>query len=97
MVVLLVCPPAAPELAKADLDRRQEAFLANIRRLADEGKILQARPFEDFFGRNVRGMFIPATSLLEEARAWVATDPAVQKGRLAPEFLKQYVEKGSLK
>ena len=97
MVVLLVRPPSAPELDKARLDQLQEAHIANIRRLASEGKLFKAGPFEDYSGRNVRGMFILKTESLDEARAWVASDPAVKAGRLVPEFLKWYVEKGSLK
>ena len=97
IVVLLVRPPNAPDLPKPELEQLQEKHLANIRRLAEEGKILKAGPFEDYSGRNVRGMFILKTASLEEARAWVATDLAVKAGRLAPEFLKWYVEKGSLK
>ena len=97
IVVLLVRPPNAPEIEKTELDRLQAQHLANIKRLAEEGKILKAGPFEDYSGRNVRGMFILKTASLEEARAWVATDPSVKRGRLVPEFLKWYVEKGSLK
>lgn len=88
IVVLLVRPPNAPEIAKAELDRLQEQHLANINRLADEGKLLKAGPFEDYSGRNVRGMFILKTDSVEQARAWVATDPLVKAGRLAPEYLK---------
>ena len=94
IVVLLVRPPNAPELPKAELDQLQEAHLASIRRLADEGKIFKAGRFEDYSGRNVRGMFILKTASLEEARAWVATDPSVKGGRLASESLKWFVEKG---
>ncbi len=97
IVGLLVRPSNAPDRPKAELDQLQEKHLANIRRLADEGKILKAGPFEDYSGRNVRGMFILKTASLEEARVWVATDPSVKAGRLVPEFLKWYVEKGSLK
>ena len=97
IVVLLVRPPHPPEMAKAELDRLQEQHLANINRLTDEGKILKAGPFEDYSGRNVRGMFILKTDSLEQARAWVGTDPTVKAGRLVPEYLKWYVEKGSLK
>jgi uncharacterized protein len=97
IVVLLVRPANAPDLAKAELDQLQEKHLANIRRLADEGKILKAGPFEDYSGRNVRGMFILKTDSLDQAREWVATDPLVKIGRLAPEYLKWYVGKGSLK
>lgn len=97
MVVLLVRPPHPPEFDKARLDEIQEGHMANIRRLHSEGKLLKAGPFEDYSGRNVRGMFILKTDQLEEAKALVATDPAVKAGRLTPEFLKWYVEKGSLK
>ncbi len=97
IVVLLLRPADAPDLSKPDLDRLQEQHLANITRLANEGKIFKAGPFEDFSGRNVRGMFIMKTDSLEEARAWVATDPSIKAGRLKAEYLKWYVEKGSLK
>ena len=97
MVVLLVRPPNPPQFARAELDQLQERHLANIRRLAEEGKIFKAGPFEDYSGRNVRGMFILKTDSLEEARTWVATDPLIKAGRLKAEYLKWYVEKGSLK
>jgi uncharacterized protein YciI len=97
IVVLLVRPPNAPERPKAELDQLGEGHMATIRRLADEGKLLKAGPFEDFSGRNVRGMFILKTGSVDEAREWVATDPLVKAGRLVPEFLKWYVQKGSLK
>jgi uncharacterized protein YciI len=97
IVVLLVRPPHPPDLAKAELDRLQEAHLANINRLFNEGKLLKAGPLEDYSERNVRGMFILTTDSVEKARAWVATDPAIKAGRLVPEYLKWHVEKGSLK
>jgi uncharacterized protein YciI len=97
IVVLLVRPPNAPELPKSELEQLGQGHMATIRRLADEGKLLKAGPFEDFSGRNVRGMFILKTDSPDQAREWVATDPLVKAGRLAPEFLKWYVQKGSLK
>jgi len=97
IVVLLVRPPKAPEMLKEELDKLMESHLANIRRLHDEGKLLKAGPFEDYSGRNVRGMFILKTDSVDKAREWVGTDPAVKAGRFAPEYFKWYVEKGSLK
>ena len=97
IVVLLVRPPNAPELAKTELDQLQEKHLANINRLVDEGKLLKAGPFEDYSGRDVRGMFILKTDSLEQARTWVGTDPTIKAGRLVAEYLKWYVAKGSLK
>ena len=97
ILVLLVRPPNAPDLPKAELDKLQEGHMANMRRLAAEGKLFKAGPTEDFSGRNVRGIFILKTESLDDAKAWVATDPSVKAGRLAPEFMKWFVEKGSLK
>ena len=97
IVVPLVRPPKPPEIAKGELDKLQEAHLANIKLLANEGKLLKAGPFEDYSGRNVRGMFILKTDSVDQAREWVGTDPLVKVGRLVPEYLKWYVEKGSLK
>jgi uncharacterized protein YciI len=95
--VLLVKPPNAPELPKEKLDELQAAHLANIRRLADEKKLLKAGPFEDYSGRNVRGMFIFSSADKNEVERWVATDPLIKAGRLAPEYLKWWTERGSLK
>ena len=97
ILVLLVRPPNAPEKPKAELDQLQEGHMANMRRLADEGKLFKAGPTEDFSGRNVRGIFILKTESVDQAREWVATDPSVKAGRLAPEFMKWYVQKGTLK
>jgi uncharacterized protein YciI len=97
ILVLLVRPPNAPEMPKPELDKIQEGHMANMRRMADEGKLFKAGPTEDFSGRNVRGIFILKTESVEQAKEWVATDPSVKAGRLAPEFMKWYVQKGSLK
>jgi len=97
IVVLLVRPANAPDVSKEELDKLQKGHIANIRALAAEGKMLKAGPFEDYSGRNVRGMFILATDSQEKAREWISGDPLIKIGRLVPEFLKWYVEKGSLK
>ena len=97
ILVLLVRPANAPDLPKAELDKLQEGHMANMKRLADEGKLFKAGPTEDFSGRNVRGIFIFKTDSVDQAKEWVATDPTVKAGRLAPEFMKWFVQKGSLK
>ena len=97
IVVLLVRPANAPEFPKDELDRLQDGHMSNMRRLAGEGKLFKAGPMEDYSGRNVRGIFIFATGSVDAAREWVATDPLIKAGRLVPEYMKWYVEKGSLK
>ena len=62
----------------------QEGHLANINRLAEEGKILAAGPFGD--DGDPRGIFIMDCKDEEEARSLCATDPAVQAGRLTVEI-----------
>ena len=97
ILVLLVRPANAPEIPKPELDQLQEQHLANIRRLHAEGKLLKAGPTEDQSGRNVRGIFILTTDSVDQAREWVGSDPLIKRGRLMAEYLKWYVEKGSLK
>jgi uncharacterized protein YciI len=80
IVVLLVRAKNAPEMPKEELEKLQESHLANIRRLHGEGKLLKAGPFEDYSNRDVRGMFIPNTASVDQAREWVGTDPAVKAG-----------------
>lgn len=97
ILVLLVRPPNAPELSKEELDKLQQGHLDNMKRLAGEGKLFKAGPTEDFSGRNVRGILIFKTDSLDQAKEWVATDPSVKAGRLAPEFMKWFVQKGTLR
>lgn len=63
--------------------------LANISRLADEGKLVVAGPF----GKNdldYRGLFILTTPSTEEARAMLETDPAIAAGVFDVEVIPWY-------
>ena len=62
----------------------QKAHLANIQRLADEGKLLLAGPFMD--DGDVRGIYIFDVTTVDEARELTATDPAIKAGRLEMEL-----------
>ncbi len=62
----------------------QKAHLANIHRLADEGKLLMAGPFMD--DGDVRGIYIFDVTTVDEARELTATDPAIKAGRLEMEL-----------
>jgi dipeptidyl aminopeptidase/acylaminoacyl peptidase/uncharacterized protein YciI len=61
-------------------ERIQAAHLANIRRLAETGKLVAAGPMGDD-GR-LRGLFVFKTETLREAQSLADTDPAVRAGRL---------------
>ena len=70
----------------------QKDHLANIQRLAEEGKINVAGPFLD--DQELRGIFIMNVATKEEAAALVETDPAVKTGRLIYEIRPWMTAKG---
>jgi len=84
-------PKWTPERS-AETERIQREHMANIRRLAETGKLIAAGPFAD--GGDLRGVFIFQAGSVEEARRLVDTDPAVQAGRLACEIHPWYGPKG---
>ncbi len=65
-----------------------KGHFANIKRLAAEGKLALAGPFDGVDGW--RGMFIFAVADIEEAKKLVATDPVVINGEMVAEFHKYY-------
>jgi len=69
----------------------QEAHLANILRMSGEGKLLVAGPFLD--GGDLRGLYVFKVGTAEEAKALVATDPAVAAGHLSFELHPWYAAK----
>lgn len=66
----------------------QKAHMANINRLAQEGKLILAGPFLD--DGDIRGIFLFDLESVEEARALTETDPAIQAGRLIMELHPWY-------
>ena len=72
----------------------QKGHMANINRLAQMKKLIAAGPFGDD-GR-LRGIFVFRVASLDEVKALVATDPAVQAGRLAMDIHPWMVPDGVL-
>ena len=58
----------------------QAGHMANIEQMEKDGKLCLAGPFAD--NGDWRGLFILDVKTLEEAKALVDKDPAVQAGRL---------------
>lgn len=69
--------PAAPAAEMAAL---QDGHLANLHRLAAEGKLQLAGPLTD--GGTHRGIGVMATEDVEQARQWMAGDPLITAGHL---------------
>ena len=71
----------------------QAEHLANIERLAADGRLLIAGPFAydaNDADQSLRGIFIFDTETRAEAEALAATDPAVKAGRLAIRVIPWY-------
>ena len=66
-----------------------EGHMANINQLAKEGKLVVAGPFMEN-DKNYRGIYIFNASSIEEAKSFVATDPAVQLKLLEAELTLWY-------
>ena len=66
----------------------QRAHLANISRLAEEGKLVLAGPFMD--DGEIRGIYIFDVKTNDEARKLTETDPAIKAGRLIMELHPWY-------
>lgn len=66
----------------------QKGHMANINRMAEEGKLILAGPFLD--DGDIRGIYIFNVQTVEEAEALTKTDPAIQSGRLVMELHPWY-------
>jgi len=81
-----------PNDAKVTGDARTEIFkghFANMSRLAAEGKLAVAGPFNDP-EKKYRGLFIFAVATVAEAKALADTDPTVKSGVLVVEYIPWY-------
>ena len=76
------------ERPREEAQKLQVAHRANIRRLADEGKLVLAGPFAD--DGPLRGIYIFDVATVAEAEALTKTDPAIQAGQLVMELHPWY-------
>jgi uncharacterized protein YciI len=86
-LVLLKSGPRQ-DLAREDSDRVFAGHMANINRLTATGDLVFAGPLEK--NDRYRGIFIFNVRTSAEARALLATDPAVQAGALAGDVYLLY-------
>lgn len=92
---LLTRGPHAGKGTREELAAGQAAHMANIRRLADAGKLLVAGPFMD--RSDWRGLFIFKCASLEEAKELAASDPLVQDNRLIADVRPWLTMKGNIR
>lgn len=97
-VYLLKKGPAWTPDSTPELDALQEAHLANLRRLGQEGKLVLNGPLLDSFqlSGEIRGIGVLKAKSLAEAQSWIGTDPMVKSGRLIFELHTWMVGKGIL-
>jgi uncharacterized protein YciI len=92
---LLTRGPNAGKGTKEELAAGQAAHMANIQRLANEGKLLVAGPIAD--RGDWRGIFIFKCASLEEAKELVASDPLVKDQRLIADVRPWLTMKGNIR
>lgn len=90
-LVLLYRGPNSTGEQTPETQRIQEAHMANIGRMADEGKLIMAGPMAE--DEKLRGIFVFRVGSLQEAQALAAEDPAVKAGRLVAEIHPWYAAK----
>ncbi len=90
-IVFLNKKADAEKIDKETETKLFQGHMDNINRLAKEGKLLAAGPFE-----GGGGIFILGTTSLDEAEAWVSTDPAVRAKRWNIEILPYTPRIGSI-
>ena len=97
-IYILKKGPAWSAEETVELDALQEAHLANMRRLANLGKLVINGPLLDSFALSgdLRGIGALKTSSLEEAQELISTDPMVKAGHLAFELHTWMVDKNIL-
>jgi uncharacterized protein YciI len=86
LVILKTGPTPVPKGPKRD--EMFKGHFANIQRLAKEGKLALAGPFDGTDGW--RGMFVFAVADIEEAKKLVATDPVIINGEMVAEYHQYY-------
>jgi uncharacterized protein YciI len=79
------------QVPKEEVEKIMQGHMANIERLAKEGKLLTAGPFE-----GGGGIFILNTTSMDEAKEWLSTDPGIKATRWDVEILPYTPRTGSV-
>lgn len=87
---VLVILKTGPKKMAAGKERDEmfKGHMANIKRLADEGKLALAGPLDGKDGW--RGLFILAVKTIDEAKKLTETDPVIKEGEMVAEYHTYY-------
>lgn len=81
VLAVLKTGPRTTPLSKDDSQRIFGGHMANMQRLAREGRLVMAGPYgKTKSDAALRGVFVLATADLAEAKAWCETDPGFTEG-----------------
>ena len=87
-VLVLLRTGPRPVAEGAEREAMFKGHMANIQRLASEGKLVLAGPLDGKDG--LRGMFVFAVEDIEQAKNLVATDPVIARGEMVAEYHAYY-------
>lgn len=76
----------APTFSKEESGKIFAGHMANMNRLAEEGKLVVAGPFSDP-KKMYRGLFILNVTTVEEAEKLINTDPVVKSGMMVVDLV----------
>jgi len=86
---MLKTGPNDTKITGKERDDLFAGHFANIKRLAGEGKLALAGPF-DKNDHGARGLFIFNVETVDEAQALVATDPTIKAGIMVADLVPWY-------
>lgn len=89
LVLLKTGPNDAKITEKAQRDELFKGHFAMIGRLAEQGKLALAGPFNDP-AKVLRGLYVFSVDNIEEAQKLTDTDPSIKAGIFQVEFVKWY-------
>jgi uncharacterized protein len=78
------------DIDSAEAVQLQMDHMANINRMAEEGKLVLAGPFYSKEGSDLRGIYVFNAETIEEAEELTKSDPAVQAGSLTMDLQMWY-------
>jgi uncharacterized protein len=97
-IYLLRKGPAWSPADTPEINALQEAHLANLKRLADMGRLVINGPLLDSFATSgeIRGIGALKADSMQEAEELISTDPMVKVGRLVFELHAWMINNGIL-